>query len=455
MKRVFYALLILVFAATSFAANPRTHDGSGTGEFTLDHSAMVTEANPASARYRQGLMDGTPEYQMGANGSTAGATTLTIAQSVNALTDIVFVQLASATAVPTGVTFNGVAMLSLYATNAANVVYYSTTIPAVEGSYNIVATYAASQAIVGHSVAFKGLKAPFIGAPVTEAAVTGTTISATPASAEDDLVIDFLSLPIIGAIHGQDQVIRSEINDATRFLTISTKTAPEGATTSMSWSWSGSQSARLGSVALKKGNYNYGSWTTWASPWADAVISLPETDEDITIELEVTDLAGRVGSDEFVVARGNAVITATSACIEFGSGGYGSAALLVYNSSGSLLAYTSPLSAVAAGVQCGNLNTSVSSDDGNLYLAFREASNGYPMIRGLDGTASIVYWSSQTSNPDTLTGSPGTVSTTTAHLTIWLRDSSNTKVLGIDTSDENFGPTNPYQLWWRNATYSW
>jgi hypothetical protein len=118
MKRLLYTLLILIFASTAFAANPRTHDGSGTGEFVLDWSAMVTEDNPASARYRLTEGEGTP-----------------------------------------------------------------------------------------------------------------------------------------------------------------------------------------------------GSWTTWASPWADAVIALPETEEDIAIEVEVTDLAGRTGSDSFVVARGDAYCSSGSAIV--------------------------------------------------------------------------------------------------------------------------------------------
>jgi hypothetical protein len=155
-------------------------------------------------------------------------------------------------------------------------------------------------------VAIKGVRAPFLEAPATQAAVTGTTISVTPTSAEGDLVIDFLSVPVTPVIHGQDQVVRRQVDDTTRFLTISTKTAPLGANTSMSWSWTGSYSASLGSVAIKAGNYNYGAYTNWASPWADAVIPLPETEEDIAIEVEVTDLAGRTGSGDFVVTRGGA-----------------------------------------------------------------------------------------------------------------------------------------------------
>lgn len=45
-----------------------------------------------------------------------------------------------------------------------------------------------------------------------------------------------------------------------------------------------------------------GSWNAWASPWADVEIDLPETEEDVTITLEVTDLAGRVGTDGVTVA---------------------------------------------------------------------------------------------------------------------------------------------------------
>jgi hypothetical protein len=45
-----------------------------------------------------------------------------------------------------------------------------------------------------------------------------------------------------------------------------------------------------------------GDWTSWASPWADVEIDLPETEEDVTITLEVTDLASRVGTDGVVVA---------------------------------------------------------------------------------------------------------------------------------------------------------
>lgn len=45
-----------------------------------------------------------------------------------------------------------------------------------------------------------------------------------------------------------------------------------------------------------------GDWISWASPWADVEIDLPETEEDVTITLEVTDLAGRVGTDGVTVA---------------------------------------------------------------------------------------------------------------------------------------------------------
>ena len=45
-----------------------------------------------------------------------------------------------------------------------------------------------------------------------------------------------------------------------------------------------------------------GEWQSWASPWADVSATLPETTEDVTVELEATDSAGNTGSDTVVVA---------------------------------------------------------------------------------------------------------------------------------------------------------
>ena len=61
-----------------------------------------------------------------------------------------------------------------------------------------------------------------------------------------------------------------------------------------------------------------GSWTAWASPWADVEVEFPLTEEDIIIELEVTDLAGNTGSDSVVVGySGGGECAGTVVCQNF------------------------------------------------------------------------------------------------------------------------------------------
>jgi hypothetical protein len=53
-------LAALLFATTAYAAPPTDHDGSGTESYDLVWDTMVEETNPASARYRLTIGEGTP-----------------------------------------------------------------------------------------------------------------------------------------------------------------------------------------------------------------------------------------------------------------------------------------------------------------------------------------------------------------------------------------------------------
>lgn len=79
MKKLLSLLFVCLLATSVSAAPPTAHDGSGTETFTLDWSTMVTETNPASARYRI------------INGTTAGdwtSWTVTNGDATDAVLDI-------------------------------------------------------------------------------------------------------------------------------------------------------------------------------------------------------------------------------------------------------------------------------------------------------------------------------------------------------------------------------
>ena len=147
--------------------------------------------------------------------------------------------------------------------------------------------------------------------------------------------------------------------------------------------------------------------------------------------------------------------TATSACAVIGADSSGSLELLVYNSSGTLLAKTSPMEATSSTTICGNLDTSVSSTDGDLKLAVRETTGtGYPQLRFSSGDSNTIYLDVD------IVSTPSTLPTGISYgepigsFAIWLRDSGNTQVLGISTSIVS-GPINPNMLIWRGAAYAW
>jgi hypothetical protein len=75
-----------------------------------------------------------------------------------------------------------------------------------------------------------------------------------------------------------------------------------------------------------------GSWVSWSDPWADVVLDMPETEEDVTIELEVTDLAGNANdyaADALVIPYAASFSCTTDSVDTTGSNDNGSTAQML------------------------------------------------------------------------------------------------------------------------------
>jgi hypothetical protein len=148
--------------------------------------------------------------------------------------------------------------------------------------------------------------------------------------------------------------------------------------------------------------------------------------------------------------------TATSACIQIESGSSGNIEVIVYKESDrSLLAKTGNIDTGTSGARCADLNTTVSSTVGNVFLAYRETGDsGYPRVRTTSGTNDLVYEGSHTSTPDPLPSRTERYQNNMSSIAMWLRDSGNNQVVGISTYDSNMY-TNPSHIMWNGTSHAW
>lgn len=307
MRKFIIAILVLAVASVA-SANDLTHDGSGTGTFTL-HSGMITGANgylSPNAQYQTGLEDDPVRPSIGASGQASLADALTIDVTVTAdaeATHLVFNCYGSASA-PTGATESAVAMTSLW-TDATNTSVFWKPI-AGAGSYTMTATWGASQAIMCQGSSINNAHATPFGAVVDTTGVDGV-FSLTPATEPNDTVLGFFrtnnAAPTLDA--GSTEV--SRINDGTTWLIGSSApaAASPSTTTTVSWTQLSTDTGVFIAVPIKwNGDYQVGTWSNPPTAWdtsVNAVLQIPETQFGYGIRVDAFDLAGNTGSGDVVV----------------------------------------------------------------------------------------------------------------------------------------------------------
>ena len=219
----------------------------------------------------------------------------------------------------------------------------------------------------------------------------------TGESVERTIILDTID-PVVDltAVHDQANPTTHDGSGTATYIIDKDETVVEDNLASLQWRWVDGVTA--------------GEWQTWSSPWADVSATLLESTNDLTMELEATDLAGNTGSDTVVV--GYSVPVVATLCDTNGDGvndylfccgweegsdllntGATIESVFDYQSAGTALSKTTSTMEPSSGIQKANL------DESSKFLSINTANLPYVEARFLfkltnnknnDGNVTIV-----------------------------------------------------------------
>ncbi len=193
------------------------------------------------------------EIDATSSGTSVDATSITWSHTVSGSDRVIFVGVANQTAQPTGVTFNGDALTSVFTAAQADTYYVSgwVLIAPDTGAHDIVVSYAGTTSgINGYGISFTGAhQTTAVGTPATSNG-WGSTSTIDVTAETGDIVVDIMNCgsstePSIGAN-------QTQIHTANPGTTYQKGSREAGAsTTTMSWTHD-TQNHAQGGVAIKK-----------------------------------------------------------------------------------------------------------------------------------------------------------------------------------------------------------